>query len=96
MSTLIKHRLLNFQEKILSDAAAILDDVGEDFRDLRLIASRFEGWKARYPGAYRDAYAALSFQKIVGPLIKLQVPDLSKFNCIICMLFELVYSLAVL
>ncbi|TPX55683.1 hypothetical protein PhCBS80983_g05116 [Powellomyces hirtus] len=42
----------------------MFDDVGEEFRSLRMIKQRFETWKVKFPKEYEEAWGALSIPGI--------------------------------
>ena len=60
-------------EAIIAKTAQIFSDVVNDFCDVKLIAQRFERWKHKYPGTYREAYVGKSLVQILPPLVRLQV-----------------------
>eukprot|EP00052_Salpingoeca_macrocollata_P026829 m.251467 g.251467 ORF g.251467 m.251467 type:complete len:883 (-) comp22650_c16_seq7:60-2708(-) len=63
----------NSMATIQSEAAAVFDDVIEEYSEIPKIAAHFEEWKEKYPTVYRDAFVGLSLQKILQPLVNLQL-----------------------
>lgn len=61
------------REEVLDTAGRIFGDAMEDYSQLRKVKERLEGWKARYPFAYRDGYVSLSAPAIFAPFVRLEL-----------------------
>ena len=57
-------------EKIRTSAAAVFDDVLDDFCMLQNILQRFETWRSQHNSSYNDAYIALCIPKLLFPFIR--------------------------
>jgi GC-rich sequence DNA-binding factor len=58
---------------ILEDAAAVFDNVLDEFAELSTIAKRFDEWKLQFPQEYTDAYISMTLRKILQPLVTFQL-----------------------
>jgi GC-rich sequence DNA-binding factor len=57
-----------------ADAAGrVFADADVDFASLPPVKARLEAWKAAQPGAYRDAYVALSAPALFAPFVRLEL-----------------------
>lgn len=61
------------REEVLDTAGRIFGDAVEDYARLQKVKERLEGWKTRYPTAYRDGYASLSAPAIFAPYVRLEL-----------------------
>jgi GC-rich sequence DNA-binding factor len=57
---------------VREDALHIFEDVREEYANLTHIKGVMEGWKARYPNAYNDAFIALSVPSLFAPYARLE------------------------
>lgn len=60
-------------EQLSSQAAAVFEDVVEEFWNLSLIKQRFEEWKFGVPESYEQVYVPLFLPKLFGPFVRLQL-----------------------
>lgn len=61
------------RREILETAQTAFADAGEEYGTLDAVKGRLESWKADHPGAYRDAYMALSAPAIFAPFVRLEL-----------------------
>lgn len=52
---------------------AVFQDADDEYGTLPAIKARLEAWKARQPGAYRDAYVSLSAPALFAPFVRLEL-----------------------
>ena len=52
---------------------AVFRDASDEFGSLPAVKRRLEAWKARQPGAYRDAYVSLSAPALFAPWVRLEL-----------------------
>lgn len=52
---------------------AVFRDADDEFGSLAAVKRRLEEWKARQPGAYRDAYVSLSAPALFAPFVRLEL-----------------------
>ena len=60
-------------EQLSMQAAAVFEDVVEEFWNLSLIKQRFEEWKFGVPESYEQVYVPLFLPKLFGPFVRLQL-----------------------
>ncbi|GCC25615.1 intron Large complex component GCFC2-like [Chiloscyllium punctatum] len=61
------------EDRILKESKKIFDDVHEDFCRVDRILAKFGLWRQKFPDSYYDAYIGLCLQKILIPLIQVQL-----------------------
>ncbi|XP_062891046.1 intron Large complex component GCFC2-like [Mobula hypostoma] len=61
------------EDHILKEARKIFSDVQEDFYSVDRIFAKFRLWREKFPDSYYDAYIGLCLQKILNPLIRMQL-----------------------
>ncbi|XP_069742828.1 intron Large complex component GCFC2-like isoform X2 [Narcine bancroftii] len=61
------------QDRILEESRKIFEDVHEDFCSVDNIFTKFRLWREKFPDSYHDAYIGLCLQKILNPLIRMQL-----------------------
>jgi GC-rich sequence DNA-binding factor len=61
------------RDEFLKAADHVFIDAKEEYSSLRIVKDKFEGWKAQYPSAYRDAHVALSAPSVFSPYVRLEL-----------------------
>uniref|UniRef100_A0A804R5V9 GCF C-terminal domain-containing protein n=1 Tax=Zea mays TaxID=4577 RepID=A0A804R5V9_MAIZE len=61
------------RDEFLKAADHVFIDAKEEYSSLRIVKNKFEGWKAQYPSAYRDAHVALSAPSVFSPYVRLEL-----------------------
>ncbi|KAL6636490.1 hypothetical protein ACP70R_024062 [Stipagrostis hirtigluma subsp. patula] len=61
------------RDELLKSANVVFSDAAEEYSSLRIVKDKFEGWKAQYPLAYRDAHVALSAPSVFSPYVRLEL-----------------------
>ncbi|XP_078398187.1 intron Large complex component GCFC2-like isoform X1 [Cetorhinus maximus] len=61
------------EDRILKEAKKIFEDVHKDFYSVDRILAKFGLWRQKFPDSYYDAYIGLCLQKIMNPLIRVQL-----------------------
>ncbi|GCB72198.1 hypothetical protein scyTo_0001865 [Scyliorhinus torazame] len=61
------------EDRIMKEAKKIFEDVHEDFYSVDRILAKFRLWRQTFPDSYYDAYIGLCLQKILNPLIRVQL-----------------------
>ncbi|XP_059837577.1 intron Large complex component GCFC2-like isoform X2 [Hypanus sabinus] len=61
------------EDHILKEARKIFSDVQEDFCSVDRVFAKFRLWREKFPDSYYDAYIGLCLQKIMNPLVRLQL-----------------------
>ncbi|KAL6909361.1 hypothetical protein ACP4OV_001642 [Aristida adscensionis] len=61
------------RDQLLKAADVVFGDAAEEYSSLRIVKDKFEGWKAQYPSAYRDAHVALSAPSVFAPFVRLEL-----------------------
>ncbi|XP_020375298.2 GC-rich sequence DNA-binding factor 2 [Rhincodon typus] len=61
------------EDRILKESKKIFDNVHEDFCRVDRILAKFGLWRQKFPDSYYDAYIGLCLQKILIPLIRVQL-----------------------
>lgn len=61
------------QGEVQEAADAVFRDADDEFGSLAAVKRRLEEWKARQPGAYRDAYVSLSAPALFAPFVRLEL-----------------------
>ncbi|KAL5647849.1 hypothetical protein ACJX0J_042204, partial [Zea mays] len=61
------------RDEFLKAADHVFIDAKEEYSSLRIVKDKFEGWKAQYPSAYRDAHVALSAPSVFSPYVRLKL-----------------------
>ncbi|KAI3437850.1 hypothetical protein D9Q98_000296 [Chlorella vulgaris] len=61
------------QGEVQDAADAVFRDADDEFGSLPAVKRRLEEWKARQPGAYRDAYVSLSAPALFAPFVRLEL-----------------------
>ncbi len=51
----------------------VFRDADDEYGSLAAVKQRLEEWKARQPGAYRDAYVSLSAPALFAPFVRLEL-----------------------
>nr|DBA25709.1 TPA: hypothetical protein GDO54_010069 [Pyxicephalus adspersus] len=69
----VENNLQRSRENILAECKTIFEDVHEDFCRVRNILRKFDDWRVRFPESYYDAYISLCLNKILNPLVRLQL-----------------------
>eukprot|EP00897_Mesotaenium_endlicherianum_P004343 jgi/Mesen1/3937/ME000209S02941 len=57
----------------LEAPGGVFGDAAEEYSKLGKVKERLEVWKRRYPGAYRDAYVALTAPAMFAPYVRLEL-----------------------
>ena len=52
---------------------AVFRDADDEFGSLAAVKRRLEDWKARQPGAYRDAYMSVSAPALFAPFVRMEL-----------------------
>ena len=52
---------------------AVFRDADDEFGSLAAVKRRLEDWKARQPGAYRDAYVSVSAPALFAPFVRMEL-----------------------
>ncbi|XP_067884660.1 intron Large complex component GCFC2-like [Heterodontus francisci] len=60
-------------DHILKESKKIFEDVHKDFYSVDRILAKFGLWRQKFPHSYYDAYIGLCLQKILNPLIRVQL-----------------------
>lgn len=60
-------------DHILKESRKIFQDVHKDFYSFDNIFAKFKQWREKFPDSYYNAYIGLCLQKILNPLIRLQL-----------------------
>ena len=58
---------------VLQGAATVFADADESFATVGALKERLEGWRARYPAAFRDAYMTVSSPAVFSPFVRLEL-----------------------
>ncbi|XP_032877196.1 intron Large complex component GCFC2 isoform X2 [Amblyraja radiata] len=61
------------EDHILKESRKIFQDVHKDFYSFDNIFAKFKQWREKFPDSYYSAYIGLCLQKILNPLIRLQL-----------------------
>ncbi|XP_078255624.1 intron Large complex component GCFC2-like isoform X2 [Rhinoraja longicauda] len=61
------------EDHILKESRKIFQDVHKDFYSFDKIFAKFKLWREKFPDSYYNAYIGLCLQKILNPLIRLQL-----------------------
>ncbi|KAL4419512.1 hypothetical protein ABPG77_002298 [Micractinium sp. CCAP 211/92] len=61
------------QGEVQEAADAVFRDADDEYGSLPAVKQRLEEWKARQPGAYRDAYVSLSAPALFAPFVRLEL-----------------------
>ncbi|XP_078069013.1 intron Large complex component GCFC2-like isoform X2 [Mustelus asterias] len=61
------------EDRIMKEAKKIFEDVHKDFYSTARILAKFGLWRQKFPDSYYDAYIGLCLQKILNPLIRVQL-----------------------
>ncbi|XP_067840616.1 intron Large complex component GCFC2-like isoform X2 [Heptranchias perlo] len=61
------------EDRILKESKKIFEDVHKDFYSVDRILAKFGLWRQKFPDSYYDAYIGLCLQKILNPLIRMQL-----------------------
>ncbi|XP_051880773.1 intron Large complex component GCFC2-like [Pristis pectinata] len=61
------------EDHILKESRKIFEDVHEDFYSVDRIFAKFRLWREKFPDSYYEAYIGLCLQKILNPLIRMQL-----------------------
>ena len=48
-------------------------DADESFATVGALKERLEGWRGRYPAAFRDAYMTVSSPAVFSPFVRLEL-----------------------
>ncbi|KAI8827202.1 nineteen complex-related protein 2-domain-containing protein [Fimicolochytrium jonesii] len=68
--TLTEDEMHEIKARVEEGKSRMFEDVGHEFRSLRMIKQKFETWKAKYAKEYDEAYGALSIPGIVELFVR--------------------------
>jgi len=51
----------------------VFADADESFATVGALKGRLEGWRGRYPAAFRDAYMTVSSPAVFSPFVRLEL-----------------------